>query len=247
MPSILGASASGLQHYSRQLDAIAHNIANVNTDGFKMVRSLAEGAPAITAEGEGRLGVAQTTLDRLFDVGQFRATGDPLEFAIQDHDVFLPVSDFDGRTIYTRVGQLGFDPAGNIASAAGRPLVPPVKVPLDLTQPSINADGTISAIDAGGNAQIVGRVALVRFPNPGGLEALGEGMYGETLNSGIAQGGYPGEGGFAPIIAGAIEGSNVELPVEFTKMIVAQRAYQAAARTLSAAAEMLEMATQPGV
>src|SRR5690606_2711931 len=78
MPSILSSAASGMQHNATVLDIVGHNIANVSTDGFKAVRALAEGAPDAAA-GEGRKGVAQTTLDRMFTAAAARP-GAPLHF-----------------------------------------------------------------------------------------------------------------------------------------------------------------------
>jgi flagellar hook-basal body protein len=84
---------------------------------------------------------------------------------------------------------------------------------------------------------------MVRFVNPQGLATLGDGLYGETVNSGATTEGTPGSPGFAAIIPGGLEASNVDLAEEFTTMIIAQRAYQASAKSFSVGDEMLAIAT----
>ncbi|MDZ7729055.1 MAG: flagellar hook-basal body complex protein [Dehalococcoidia bacterium] len=135
MTSILGAAASGLQHYNRMMDTTAHNLANANTDGFKAVRALGEGSPAagVTPENS-RLGVATTTLDRQFRPGSIRSTGDPLHFAIQDGS-FIRVQGDDGAERFTRQGGLSLDGEGNIVAQGGRRLEPPMQLPEGATSP----------------------------------------------------------------------------------------------------------------
>lgn len=243
MTTILGASASGLQHNQAVLDTVAHNIANANTAAFKRARALAEGAPTsqVSAEG-GRLGVADTTRDPIFGVGAPQSTDDPLHFAITD-DTFFRVSDFDGSVVLTRFGALGLDADRNITAFRGRLLEPPIALPDDMSLPAIDPTGVVSAIDATGVRQEIGRVALVRFVNPQGLLALGDGLYAETANSGTPLEGEPGSDGFGRLLPGAVEGSNVEIAEEITNMLVAQRAYQACARTFSIGDDMLRLAT----
>lgn len=243
MTTILGAAASGLQHNQAVLDTVAHNLANLNTASFKRTRPLGEGAPdaAAVAEG-GRLGVADTTRDPIFAVGAPQSTDNPLHFAITD-DTFFRVRDFDGALVHTRFGALGVDAAGNVTAFRGRFLEPPVALDDGMTRPAIDGFGVITALDDSGARQDVGRITLVRFMNPQGLLSLGDGLYAETANSGAALEGTPGSDGFAAITPGAVEGSNVDVAEEFTNMLIAQRAYQASAKTFSVGDEMLRLAT----
>ncbi len=243
MPTILGAAASGMSHNQQVLDVVGHNLANVNTAAFKKVRPMAEGTPDATqTPSSTRLGVAQTTKDFMFQVGIQERTDDPLHFAIND-EAFFRVQDFDGSAVYTRFGALRVDAAGNISAFRGRPLDPPVTVPEGLTGPGIDASGVITARDAEGAYVEIGRVAVYRFVNAQGLEALGDGLFRETSNSGAVSEGEPGDGTFAPLSPGSIEGSNVNMAEEFTNMLIAQRAYQACAKTFSIGDQMLQLAT----
>ncbi len=243
MTTILGASASGMAYGQSVIDAVANNLANVNTFGFKKTRTIAEGRPdALATTDTMRMGVADTTEDRIFDAGSPQATGDRLHFTIQD-DTFFRVQDTDGSTAYTRFGALGVDSAGNITAFRGRLLDPPISLPAGLTNPAIGANGEITATDSTGAVQTVGQLTLVRFTNPQGLLALGDGLYRETVNTGQVSEGNPGATGFASITTGALEGSNVDVAEEFTNMLIAQRAYQACAKTFSVGDQMLAVAT----
>lgn len=244
MVTMLGAAASGMVRNQQILDTVGNNVANVNTAAFKKTRAANEGRPmpAIDPEG-GRLGVAETATDLIFDAGAAQRTENPLHFAIND-DTFFRVRDFDGSVAYTRLGQLDVDASGNITAFRGRFLQPPVTLPEGLTNPQIDAAGVISVRDADGASQPIGQVTLVRFTNPRGLTAIGDGLYVESPNSGALTEGTPGADGFAALNPGSIEGSNVEIAEEFTSLIIAQRAYQASLKSFQVGDEMLALATK---
>ncbi len=243
MTTILGAAASGLAHAQQLVHVIGHNLANVDTPSFKRIRAVGEGTPvAATEPGSGRMGVALTTLDLIPVVGVADRDDAPLHFAIQD-DAFFRLRDRDDTFVFSRLGALSIDVSGNIVGPGGRLLDPPITLPEGSTLPSIDATGVISALDAEGVREDLGQVAVVRFVNPAGLEEIGEGLYRETGNSGATIDGAPGSDEFEPFIAGALEGSNVDLAEEFTNLLVAQRTYQACAKLFSVGDEMLAIAT----
>lgn len=243
MTTILGASVSGMVYNQSLMDTVANNLANVNTFAFKKSRTVAEGVPDATAAPDGaRLGVAQSTTDLIFNPAAMQPTGDKLQFALQD-DTFFPVQDTDGSTVYTRLGDLSSDGAGNITALGGRLLQPPVQIPAGMTSPAIDANGVITAVDSSGAAQVIGQLTLTRFTNPQGLLTLGSGLYRATVNTGAATTGNPGSPGFATLMPGALEGSNVDAAEEFTNMLIAQRAYQASLKSFTIGDEMLQIAT----
>jgi flagellar basal body rod protein FlgG len=230
-----------MSHHARALDVVANNVANINTDGFKASRVMSEGTPEVAPADGGRKGIARTTIDRDFNAAA-ALPGDPLQFAIQD-DAFYAVLQFDGTTIYSRTGNLQLDSDGNILGVGGRLLEPPIALPADHSSPSMTSTGVVLALDPEGNQVDIGQVSFVRFINPQGLETAGEGLFVETANSGAPIAGVPGEGSFRELLPGTIEGSNVELVLQFTSMMTAQRAYQASARAFRVGDEMLELAT----
>lgn len=248
MVSMLGSSASGLLHCQNVMDVVGNNLANVNTSAYKKIRAQAAGRPAVNltpdtpATTTSRMGVAETATSIIFSAAAPQPTGDPLHFSIQD-DALFRITDVDGTPAFTRLGALGVDGGGNITLGGGRLLDPPVTLATGMTLPAIDQSGVISALNTAGVRETIGQITMVRFVNPQGLELMGGGLYKESVNSGQLTEGTPGSPGFAGVITGALEGSNVEIAEEFANMIIAQRAYQAASKTFSIGDEMLGIAT----
>lgn len=105
---------------------------------------------------------------------------------------------------------------------------------------SISENGDIVGSFTNGLVDTLGKVALATFNNPAGLIESGNSLYGESANSGTARIGQPSKGGFGSLVAGALEMSNVDLSEEFTKLIIAQRGFQANARTITTADQILQ-------
>jgi flagellar hook protein FlgE len=104
---------------------------------------------------------------------------------------------------------------------------------------TVSADGTIQATLGPGLTVPVAQIVLANFNNPKGLVKLGSNRYGESQASGIANVGVAGTGGRGVIFGGALEQSNVDIAQEFTKMILAQRGYQANSKTITVSDELL--------
>jgi flagellar hook protein FlgE len=97
---------------------------------------------------------------------------------------------------------------------------------------SISSDGTVLSRYTNGTTLAQGRVVLVNFTNPQGLQPLGGNQWAETADSGAPMAGTPGAGSLGVIQSGAVEQSNVDLTAELVNMITAQRVYQANAQTI---------------
>ncbi|MFB3817284.1 MAG: flagellar hook protein FlgE [Candidatus Methylomirabilales bacterium] len=104
---------------------------------------------------------------------------------------------------------------------------------------AIGADGSISGTFSNGRVQTLGTLRLATFSNPAGLVKMGSNLYRESSNSGVANVGDPGTAGRGTLAAGALEGSNVDLAEEFTRLIVAQRGFQANARVITTSDEVM--------
>jgi len=115
--------------------------------------------------------------------------------------------------------------------------------PGELQSVQIDADGTISGIGSNGLKFAIAQLAIAAFRNPDGLENAGGNYYGESLASGNAEIGTALSGDRGAIRAGQLEGSNVDLALEFTKLLVAQRGFSANARTITVTDEVLEELT----
>ena len=90
---------------------------------------------------------------------------------------------------------------------------------------------------------MIAQLALATFNNVRGLEAEGGNYYVESSNSGVARIGAAQSNGSGSILSGQLETSNVDVALEFTQLIVAQRGFSANARTVTVATEVLEELT----
>lgn len=98
---------------------------------------------------------------------------------------------------------------------------------------TIGSDGTVTASYSNGQTQNVGQLALANVTNLQGLSLLGNGDYATTQASGTASVGVSGTGGLATMEDGALEASNVNISDEFSQLIVAQRAFEANAKSVT--------------
>lgn len=104
---------------------------------------------------------------------------------------------------------------------------------------ALGADGTITGAFSNGLKQVIGRIALAAFTNPGGLEKAGGSLFGTSVNSGDPLVGTAGTGGRGSLAGGSLEMSNVDLSSEFTSLIIAQRGFQANSRIITTSDEVL--------
>jgi flagellar hook protein FlgE len=108
---------------------------------------------------------------------------------------------------------------------------------------ALSDDGSLVGTFSNGKTQVLARVALATFVNPGGLEKTGSSQYVPSVNSGQPTIGTAGADGMGTIVSGSLEMSNVDLSQEFTNLIVAQRGFQANARIITTSDEVLQELT----
>jgi flagellar hook protein FlgE len=99
----------------------------------------------------------------------------------------------------------------------------------------VDKTGILFARFTNGEAQTLGQVALANFNNTEGLKPMGNTMWAQTFETGEAIIGAPGTASLGDITSGALEESNVDLSEELVNLIVAQRNYQANAKTIETA------------
>jgi len=90
----------------------------------------------------------------------------------------------------------------------------------------------------------VGQIQTANFINPTGLEPVGENLYRESVASGPAVLGTPGENEYGPLLQGSLETSNVNVVEELVNMIETQRAYEMNSKAISTTDQMLSFVTQ---
>ncbi|MCL4218460.1 MAG: flagellar hook protein FlgE, partial [Candidatus Hydrogenedentes bacterium] len=105
---------------------------------------------------------------------------------------------------------------------------------------TISRNGQIEGQFTNGLTRVLGQIGLANFSNDGGLLRFGNNLFRETSASGVAQLGAPGTGGRGEVGGGVLEQSNVDLGTEFSNLIVAQRAFQANARSLTTSDVLLQ-------
>jgi flagellar hook protein FlgE len=109
-----------------------------------------------------------------------------------------------------------------------------------LSNITIGQDGTITGAFTNGLTTTLGRLALASFQNELGLTRNGGNQFVASANSGIAQYGFAGNGRLGTVDSGALEQSNVSIASEFTKMILAQRSFEANSKSITTADENLQ-------
>jgi flagellar hook protein FlgE len=108
-----------------------------------------------------------------------------------------------------------------------------------LTSFSINSNGTIEGAFANGT-QVLGQIALAGFNNEQGLARQGSDNFTATLASGQAAIGAPGTSGLGSVTGGSLESSNVDIATEFSNLIIAQREFEANAKSITTFDEIMQ-------
>src|SRR5690606_10520413 len=154
---------------------------------------------------------------------------------------FLQVELPDGTFAYTRDGSLQVDQNGQIVTAGGYPIQPPINVPDNALTLDIARDGTVTVTQPGAVGQTVeiGQIELTTFINPTGLVSLGENLYAESDASGPPNFAQPGLDGAGLIMQRFVETSNVNVAEELVNMIVTQRAYDMNSKAIQTSDQML--------
>ena len=259
MNAALWISKTGLSAQDAEMSAIANNIANVNTTGFKRDRVMFQDLFYQNQEAPGAMqdqdnimptgiqfgsGVKIVGTQKTFTEGNVETTGNSLDAAIMGQG-FFQVQKTNGDTAYSRDGNFQVNADGVLTTAQGLPIQPEIDIPAGATNVAIGDDGTVTATLAGDTDPTqLGQLTLVYFMNPAGLMAEGDNLYSETAASGQPTEGTPGEDGLGTLQSGALEGSNVDIVNEMVAMITVQRAYEMNAKMVSAADSMLQYLNQ---
>ena len=262
----LWTAATGMIAQQANLDTIANNLSNVNTQGYKtqvnefktlLYQTLQ--TRTTTANGERKptsaqvgLGVRNSAISSIFTEGNMIASDRNTSFAI-DGKGFFAVRGEDGNTYYTRNGNLQFTLAANgnmLANTDGLPVLDTNGNPIILgeeyilSRVSVTQDGELCYPDEQENPQSMGVViGVFQFNNPNGLDKLGDSLYAQSAASG-----QPINEATSPnverskVIQNYLEGSNVQVADEMVNMIVAQRAYELNSKAIQASDEMLQQA-----
>lgn len=106
---------------------------------------------------------------------------------------------------------------------------------------AVAEDGGVYATFSNGEVKLQGQIALANFANPQGLETANNTTWYASQKSGEALIGVPSEGSFGAILAGSYMGSNVDISKQLVDLMSFQQSYQANAKTISTADEMMQV------
>jgi flagellar basal-body rod protein FlgF len=215
--------------------AIANNLANVNTTGFR-----ADIANADTRWVDGqtfktRAQSAEQVLGADMKQGSIVTTGNPLDVAI-DGEALLAVQATDGSEAYTRRGDLKLADSGLLTTGDGLPVLGeggPITLP-PADSISVSKDGSIWIVPAGGDPAQPQRIDALKLASAKGSEvAKGlDGLFRE-MNGGILPTDPDGK-----VLPGALEGSNVNATQALVQMIEASRAWETQIKMINTAKEI---------
>ena len=260
MMRALWTAATGMTGQQMNVDVISNNLSNVNTTAFKkdrvefkdlvysqMSRGYNIDSGDTAAPMQVGFGAAPSATLKDFSNGNFSATENPTDLAI-DGAGFFTLQDEKGEVVYTRDGTFKvstIDDERVLVNSQGYPVLDEAgeMIPLDEHTPDammIANDGRISFSVEGEIVDSGIRVGLVQFPNPTGLENIGNNNYRETDASGNPV--WETDDNRSTLLQNYVEGSNVDLVSEMVNLIVAQRAYEINSKIVQASDDMLSQA-----
>ena len=250
----LWTAATGMSCQQTNIDVIANNLANVNTSGFKKSRINFQDlmyqnmrtAGASTASGgqlpvgiQVGMGAKVVAVEKIFLQGDFAHTKNPMDLAIEGKGFFKLLN--NSREVFTRSGAFKLDKDGNICDSHGNRLQPEFAIPAKTVSITVDSGGKLVASGSDGKELGSVQLQLFDFPNPGGLQSIGQNLLIPSEGSGDPVQGNPGTDEFGTISQGFLEMSNVDVVEEMIQMIVGQRAYEIGAKVIQAGDEMLQI------
>ena len=242
MDKLVYTAATGLRAHMAAQAAIANNMANGSTTGFRADRvvfdriELKGGGAQIAA----RMPSAEEVTDADRTAGAVQQTGRPLDVAVSG-DAWIAVQAADGQEAYTRRGDLEIAPSGVLQTGDGHIVMGqsgPITLP-PASSVSIGADGSITIVPQGADAsqtQIVDKLKLASAKGTDTVKGLDNLLY-------VRGGGTLPEDLDARVQGGALEGSNVNMTQALVDMIENQRSYEVTANLMKSAKDMDESST----
>ena len=238
MDKLVYTAATGLRARMAAQGAIANNMANASTIGFRADRVdfdqvLLKGG---AGEFEARTPASEEVRDADRNPGAVQQTGRPLDVAVAGRDAWLAVQAGDGSEAYTRRGDLTVAASGVLQTGDGF-IVQGQSGPITLppyTSVAVGADGSISIVPAaGGEPQVVDKLKLASAKGTATVKGL------DNLLR-VRGGGALPEDLDATVQGGALEGSNVDMTQALVDMIENQRSYEMTAGLMKSAKDMDE-------
>jgi flagellar basal-body rod protein FlgF len=211
---------TGAKHAMGQLATTTHNMANLQTPGFREMLSMFRAVPVDGANADSRAFVVDSTPGADWSPGSVSPTGNPLDIAIQDQGLFV-VRRADGQEAFTRSGKFHLDPQGFLVNSAGLLVLDDrgseIQVPEGSQEIQIQANGTVRVTLLGQLIDTpIARLKLVN-PEPHSLERLPDGLFSSNE--------YLSSSEDVRVLQGSLEGSNVNAAQAMAQMIAQNRLF----------------------
>ncbi len=219
MDRLIYIAATGAKQVMEQQSTTSHNLANLNTTGFRAQMDSFRSVPVQGPSLPTRAFVLDATTGADVSQGVVQQTGNPLDVAVKGSG-WIAMQATDGSEVYTRNGALQLSDAGLLIGERGLAVAGdagPITVPPE-GRVTIAPDGTVSTMDVRGVSTAVGRIRLVN-PAASELQRGDDGLFRTT-------GGQPLQADAAVKLApGSLEGSNVNAVEAMVGMITLARAF----------------------
>lgn len=232
MDRLIYTAMTGASHVLQQQAAVAQNLSNTNTPGYRAAVNTFRAVPLV---GEGlptRTFVVDSTSGADFAPGVMQTTGRNLDVAVQGQG-WIAVQQEDGSEAYTRNGSFQVTPNGILQTRNGQNVAGdtgPITIPPD-TEVSVAKDGTISTVPSGSKPSqlvVVGRIKLVNPPD-------NQMVRGDDGLFRIRDGNAAEADGNVTIASGNLESSNVNTVDAMVNMISLARQFDMQMKMLQTA------------
>lgn len=233
MEKMIYLAMSGAKEVMLRQSTNNHNLANLNTTGFKADLDNFKSLPVYGPGNPTRVYVEDTRAGVDLSGGQLMTTGRDLDVAVNGEG-FIAIQDRDGSEGYTRAGDLHITSAGLLETGAGHPVMGndgPIAIP-PFEKLEIGKDGTITIQPLGqsaANLAIIDRIKLVK-PEPGQLEKSVNGV----LHAKQGEADLEADAGVS-LSTGVLESSNVNAVEAMVNMIELSRQFEMQVKMMKAA------------
>jgi flagellar basal-body rod protein FlgF len=236
MDRMIYLSMAGAKATMQRQDALAHNLANASTPGFRAEMTAFRAVPVLGEGASTRVYALESTPGYNAEPGAVQPTGRNLDVALKGN-AWLAVQGLDGTEAYTRAGSLDTDAEGLLLTKTGLTVLGdggPITIPAN-AQVQIAPDGTVSAAVGNAKPQTVGKLKLVTPEAP--LQRGEDGLF-------RAPDGDLSADPNARLQDGALEGSNVSAVETMIAMIAASRQFEQQMKMVHSAQEKEQAAAK---
>lgn len=246
MDRLLYTAMSGASGTMSRQAAVAHNLANVTTQGYRAEEHRLRAVQVQTHNSNPaalptRVFAVDASMHTDFSSGALMYTGSQYDVALRGKG-WLTLALPDGTEAYTRAGSLQISENGVLQTPAGIPVMGdggPITIPPD-SRITIGEDGTVSTINESGAQNVVNAIGRLKLVNPPEADLVRgpDGLF--RLNTGEPA----PQDGTVRVAGGYLENSNVNPVEQMVSMISLARQFEMQMRMITTAETNDRAATQ---